>query len=183
MIEWTGTQNKISVEGECSDPVSVILQRVEQLALKARDSERLDGKSGKVNRTPFASQMRTVRSDDAVYSTPLPLSPPPPHRTTFTLAVCPPNVYSSLRVLTAHTLTVPSFEEDANRGAEGFLIRYRVSQNPDEQATERFAHMCIGSQDKDMIHFECPFSASLRGFPVFGSHIRTFFVDDKRGHI
>jgi len=122
MIEWTGTQNKISVEGECSDPVSVILQRVEQLALKARDSERFDGKSGKANRTPFASQMRTVRSDDAVYSTPMPLSPPPPHRTTFTLAVCPPNVYSSLRVLTAHTLTVPSFEEDANRGAEGFLI-------------------------------------------------------------
>jgi hypothetical protein len=65
--------------------------------------------------------MRTVRSDDAVYSTPLPLSPPPPHRTTFTLAVWPPKVYSSRRVAIAHTLTVPSLEEDANRGAEGFL--------------------------------------------------------------
>lgn len=43
MIEWTGTQNKIGVEGECRDPVSVILQRVEQLALKAQDSERFDG--------------------------------------------------------------------------------------------------------------------------------------------
>lgn len=65
--------------------------------------------------------MRTVRSDEAVYSMPLPLSPPPPHRTTFTLAVCPPNVYSSRRVAIAHTLTVPSLEEDANRGAEEFL--------------------------------------------------------------
>jgi hypothetical protein len=35
MIEWTGTQDKIGVEGERGDPVSVILQRVEQLALKA----------------------------------------------------------------------------------------------------------------------------------------------------
>ena len=43
MIEWTGTQNKIGVEGECRDPVSVILQRVEQLALKAQESERFDG--------------------------------------------------------------------------------------------------------------------------------------------
>jgi hypothetical protein len=65
--------------------------------------------------------MRTVRSDEAVYSTPLPFNPPPPHRTTFTLAVCPPKVYSSRRVAIAHTLTVPSLDEDANRGAEGFL--------------------------------------------------------------
>lgn len=35
MIEWAGTQNRIGVEGERSDPVSVILQRVEQLALKS----------------------------------------------------------------------------------------------------------------------------------------------------
>ena len=34
--------------------------------------------------------------------------------------------------------------------------------------------MCIGSQDKDMIHFVCPLSASPIGFPVLGSHIRTF---------
>ena len=84
--------------------------------------------------------MRTVRSDDAVYSTPLPLSPPPPHRTTFTLAVCPPKVYSSLRVVIAQTLTVPSFEEDANRGAEGFLIpthtNTKVRTSPQKLATE-----------------------------------------------
>lgn len=118
--------------------------------------------------------MRTVRSEDAVYSTPLPLSPPPPHRTTFTLAVCPPKVNSSLRVAIVQTLTVPSFEEDANRGAEGFLIPPNSEPPTGLKKTERFAHMCIGSQDKDMIHFECPFSASPRGFPVFGSHIRTF---------
>lgn len=123
--------------------------------------------------------MRTVRSDDAVYSTPLPLSPPPPHRTTFTLAVCPPKVYSSLRVVIAQTLTVPSFEEDANRGAEGFLIPRTQTQKSEPprknwQQNVVCPHMCIGSQDKDMIHFECPFSASPRGFPVFGSHIRTF---------
>ena len=29
MIEWAGTQNRVGVEGECGDPVSVILQRVE----------------------------------------------------------------------------------------------------------------------------------------------------------
>jgi hypothetical protein len=34
--------------------------------------------------------------------------------------------------------------------------------------------MCIGSQDKDVIHFVCPLSASPIGFPVLGSHIRTF---------
>jgi hypothetical protein len=74
-------------------------------------------------RTPLASQIRTVRSDEAVYSTPLPLSPPPPHRTTFTLAVWPPKVYSRRRVAIAHTFTVPSLEEDASRGDVGFLIR------------------------------------------------------------
>ncbi len=73
--------------------------------------------------------MRTVRSDDAVYSTPLPFNPPPPHRTTFTLAVCPPKVYSRRRVAIAHTLTVPSLEEDANRGAVGFLNSNSVSSS------------------------------------------------------
>ena len=38
-------------------------------------------------------------------------------------------------------------------------------------------NMCIGSQDKDMIHFVCPLSASPIGFPVLGSHIRTFEHD------
>ena len=38
--------------------------------------------------------------------------------------------------------------------------------------------MCIGSQDREVIHFECPLSASPRGFPVLGSHIRTF-VDER----
>ena len=124
--------------------------------------------------------MRTVRSDEAVYSTPLPFNPPPPHRTTFTLAVCPPKVYSSRRVVIAHTLTVPSLDEDANRGAEGFLNSdkiYRESQQLALRGSDRrgpSTNMCIGSQDKDVIHFVCPLSASPIGFPLLGSHIRTF---------
>jgi hypothetical protein len=122
--------------------------------------------------------MRTVRSDEAVYSTPLPFNPPPPHRTTFTLAVCPPKVYSSRRVAIAHTLTVPSLDEDANRGAEGFLNSdiYIKSAARAESSDRRglSTNMCTGSQDKDVIHFVCPLSASPIGFPVLGSHIRTF---------
>ena len=38
MVKWAGTQNKVSVKGECGDPVSVVFQRVERLALKARGS-------------------------------------------------------------------------------------------------------------------------------------------------
>ena len=110
-----------------------------------------------------------MRSDEAVYSTPLPLSPPPPHRTTFTLAVWPPKVYSRRRVAIAHTFTVPSLEEDASRGDVGFLIRVSQPVGNDKTA----AHMCIGSQDRDVIHFEWPFRASPIGFPVLGSHIRT----------
>ena len=34
--------------------------------------------------------------------------------------------------------------------------------------------MCTGSQDKDVIHFVCPFNASPIGCPVLGSHIRTY---------
>lgn len=119
------------------------------------------------------SQTLTVRSLEAVYSTPLPSRPPPPHRTTLTEAVCPPRVYSVSRVEVDHTRTVPSFDDDATRGAEGFLqvkisngILYRL----------RKTYKCIGSQDKDVTHFECPFSASPIGFPVFGSHSRTFSI-------
>ncbi len=43
--------------------------------------------------------------------------------------------------------------------------------------------MCIGSQDKDVIHFVCPLSASPIGFPVLGSHIRTFRGYEKAAHI
>jgi len=75
-------------------------------------------------RTPLASHTRTVRSLDAVYKTPRPPNPPPPQRTMFTLAVCPPSVYSTSRVRVDHTLTVPSFDEEARRGAEGFLYKY-----------------------------------------------------------
>lgn len=71
--------------------------------------------------TPFGSHTLIVRSLEAVYSTPLPSRPPPPHRTILTLAVCPPRAYSHRRVEVDHTRTVPSFEEDAKRGAEGFL--------------------------------------------------------------
>lgn len=71
--------------------------------------------------TPLASHTRTVRSLDAVYKTPLPSRPPPPHLTTFTDAVCPPKVYSVRRVSVDQTLTVPSLEDDAKRGAEELL--------------------------------------------------------------
>lgn len=86
MVKWAGTQNKVSVKRKRGDPVSVIFQSMQRLALKARGSKHLVPESRKQNRTSFASQMRTVRSDEAVYSTPLPFNPPPPHRTTFTLA-------------------------------------------------------------------------------------------------
>ena len=71
--------------------------------------------------TTFASQTRTVRSLDAVYKTPFPPKPPPPHLTTLTLAVCPPRVYSTRLVVVDHTLTVPSFDDDASRGDVAFL--------------------------------------------------------------
>ena len=73
--------------------------------------------------------MQEMRSLEAVYRTPLPPTPPPPHRTTLTLAVCPPNVYSHRRVATDQTLTVPSLEEDANRGAVALLQSKIVKQS------------------------------------------------------
>lgn len=71
--------------------------------------------------TPLGSQMRIVRSLEAVYKAPFPPMPPPPHRTTFTLAEWPPSAYSNLLVALDQTRTLPSFEEDASRGAVGFL--------------------------------------------------------------
>lgn len=38
MVKWAGTQNKVSVKGECGHPVSVVFQRVERLALNAQAS-------------------------------------------------------------------------------------------------------------------------------------------------
>jgi hypothetical protein len=35
MVKWSGTQNKVSVKGECGHPVSVVFQRMERLALNA----------------------------------------------------------------------------------------------------------------------------------------------------
>jgi hypothetical protein len=78
-------------------------------------------------------------------------------------------------------LTVPSLEEDANRGAEGFLIQIRSACALSGDKVVKITNMCIGSQDREVIHFECPLSASPRGFPVLGSHIRTFV--DERVHI
>jgi len=75
--------------------------------------------------TPFGSQMRIVRSLEAVYRTPLPPIPPPPHRTTFTLAECPPSAYSNLLVALDQTRTLPSLEEEARRGVIGFLRKRR----------------------------------------------------------
>lgn len=72
-------------------------------------------------RTLSAFQTFTERSELAVYRTPVFPGPAPPHRTTFTLAVCPPRIYSDNRVAGFQTRTVPSFEEEARRGFEGFL--------------------------------------------------------------
>ena len=75
------------------------------------------------------SHIRTVRSLLAVYKTPDGI--PPPHRTTLTLAVCPPSVYSVSLLVRDHTLTVPSFEDEASRGFVGFLqtISHKSSGN------------------------------------------------------
>jgi hypothetical protein len=124
--------------------------------------------------TPLASQTRTVRSLDAVYRIPPPPNPPPPQRTTFTLAVCPPSVYSTRRVRVDHTLTVPSFDEDASRGAEGFLTK--VYQHGLTRVQKYRAHMWIGSHESDVTHFVWPFKASPIAFPVFGFHRRTYIV-------
>jgi hypothetical protein len=35
------------------------------------------------------------------------------------------------------------------------------------------AYRCMGSQERDVTHFVCPFKASPIGLPVFGSHKRT----------
>lgn len=40
MVKWAGTQNEVSVKGECGHPMSVVFQRVEWLALKAQGSNR-----------------------------------------------------------------------------------------------------------------------------------------------
>jgi hypothetical protein len=39
MVKWAAAQDKVGVEGERSDPVSVVFQRVERLALKAKRFE------------------------------------------------------------------------------------------------------------------------------------------------
>ncbi len=99
----------------------------------------------------FASHTHAVRSLDAIYKTPLPTLP---HFTTLTEAVCPPRVYSTLLVIVDQKRTVPSLDNEANRGA--------------------VALRCMGSQESKVTHFVCPFSASPIGFPVFGSHRRTW---------
>ena len=47
--------------------------------------------------------------------------PAPPHFTTLTLAEWPPSVYSARLVSVDHTRMVPSLEDEASRGDEGFL--------------------------------------------------------------
>jgi hypothetical protein len=39
MVKRAGTQDEVGVKGECGDPVSVVFQRVERLALKAQGLE------------------------------------------------------------------------------------------------------------------------------------------------
>jgi hypothetical protein len=65
---------------------------------------------------------------------------------------------------------VLSFDEDARRGAEGFLGEI---MDIGYEAKAKYTNRCIGSQQRDVIHLEWPLRASPNGFPVFGSHIRT----------
>lgn len=62
------------------------------------------------------------------------------------------------------------------RRVSGFRYKYIKSAARAEDSDRRglSTNMCTGSQDKDVIHFVCPLSASPIGFPVLGSHIRTF---------
>jgi hypothetical protein len=46
MVKRAGTQDEVSIKGERGDPVSVVFQRVERLALKAQRLE------------PFSSRQR-----------------------------------------------------------------------------------------------------------------------------
>ena len=131
MIEGASTEHEIGIESERRDPVSVIFQCMQEFTLKGcvrpRRSKGWRGCRSKNRKTftPFGSQMRIVRSLEAVYRMPLPPIPPPPHRTTFTLAECPPSAYSNLLVALDQTRTLPSLEEDARRGAVGFLRKQR----------------------------------------------------------
>ena len=49
--------------------------------------------------------------------------------------------------------------------------------------------MWMGSQEREVIHFEWPLSASPIGLPVFGSHSLTCMIDeiksqrDGKGHV
>lgn len=76
------------------------------------------------------------------------------------------------RVEVDQTRTVPSFEEDARRGDSAFLQRRDVREI--QSARMLSTYKCIGSHARDVTHFECPFNASPIGFPVFGSHRRTY---------
>lgn len=78
-------------------------------------------------RTSVVLQTLTVLSLLPVYKTPwLPPPLPPPHLTTFTLAVWPPSVHSDRRVSVLHIRTVPSLDEDASRGEVAFLFAANV---------------------------------------------------------
>jgi hypothetical protein len=123
MIERACSKHEIGVKREGRHPVRVVLEGMYRSALYKRTSSisfQLKNNNTET-RTFSASHILTVRSLLAVYNTPL--GPPaPPHLTTLTLAECPPSVYSVLRVRVDHTRTVPSFEDDAIRGADGFLF-------------------------------------------------------------
>jgi hypothetical protein len=123
-----------------------------------------------VKLTLLASQTLTVLSLEAVYKMPLSI---PPHLTTFTDAVWPPRVYSTLRLVTDHTRTVPSLEEEAKRGDE-FLKAAKIRTDSTKPVRRGFTYRCIGSHAKDIIHLVCPLRASPIGLPVLGSHRRTY---------
>lgn len=117
MVERTRAEDEIGVESEGCHPMCMIFQCMQWTALQVVRSEETRNLG---RRTFSASHIRTVRSLLAVYNTPY--GPPvPPHFTTLTLAVWPPNVYSVLLVASDQTRTVPSLDDDARRGAEGLL--------------------------------------------------------------
>lgn len=147
MIERPSAQDKVGIQRQRSDPMGMFFQVMQQFALSSLLSKYTESQIP--SHTPFASQTRTVLSLLAVYKTPFPLTPPPPHRTTLTLAVCPPKVYSHCRVASAQTRTVASLDDEANRGLVGFLEKVSKIR----RHCEMHAHMCIGSHARDVTHF------------------------------
>ena len=101
------------------------------------------------------------------------MTPSPPHLTWLTEAEWPPKVKSNFLLFACQTLTVESFELEANLGFEGFLyafLRIRTIEKDTMMQRERSAYKWMGSQLKEVIHLVWPFIPSPSAFPVLGSH-------------